>query len=127
MSQPSNPGRLIVLLAALVAFAPLSIDTYLPSLPLIASDLHADAASVQLTISLFLAGLCLGMLVYGPLSDRYGRRPLLLGGMALYLVATVGCMFAGSVEQLVAWRFFQALGGRSRLSQQGDPHRGHDP
>lgn len=111
MSQPSNPGRLIVLLAALVAFAPLSIDTYLPSLPLIASDLHADAASVQLTISLFLAGLCLGMLVYGPLSDRYGRRPLLLGGMALYLVATVGCMFAGSVEQLVAWRFFQALGG----------------
>lgn len=111
MSPTSNPGRLIVLLAALVAFAPLSIDTYLPSLPAIASDLGADAAHVQLTISLFLAGLCLGMLVYGPLSDRYGRRPLLLGGMGLYLLATVGCMFAGSVEQLVAWRFFQALGG----------------
>lgn len=111
MSRPSNPARLIVLLAALVAFAPLSIDTYLPSLPLIASDLHTSAASVQLTISLFLVGLCLGMLVYGPLSDRYGRRPLLLGGMLLYLVATLGCMFAGSVEQLVAWRFFQALGG----------------
>ncbi|MFD2644839.1 Bcr/CflA family multidrug efflux MFS transporter [Pseudomonas japonica] len=111
MTPSSNPGRLIVLLAALVAFAPLSIDTYLPSLPAIASDLGADAAHVQLTISLFLAGLCLGMLVYGPLSDRYGRRPLLLGGMGLYLLATVGCMFAGSVEQLVAWRFFQALGG----------------
>lgn len=111
MTRPSNPARLIVLLAALVAFAPLSIDTYLPSLPLIASDLQASAASVQLTISLFLVGLCLGMLVYGPLSDRYGRRPLLLGGMGLYLVATLGCMFAGSVEQLVTWRFFQALGG----------------
>jgi len=111
MTHSSNPGRLIVLLAALVAFAPLSIDTYLPSLPLIASDLNASAASVQLTISLFLVGLCLGMLVYGPLSDRYGRRPLLLGGMGLYLVATLGCIFADSVEQLVAWRFFQALGG----------------
>ncbi len=111
MTHSSNPARLIVLLAALVAFAPLSIDTYLPSLPMIASDLGADAAGVQLTISLFLVGLCLGMLVYGPLSDRYGRRPLLLGGMVLYLVATVGCMLATTVEQLVLWRFFQALGG----------------
>lgn len=107
----SRPERLIVLLAALVAFAPLSIDTYLPSLPLIAHDLGADEASVQITIGIFLAGLCVGMLFYGPLSDRYGRRPLLLGGMTLYLLATVGCMVSGSVEQLIGWRFFQALGG----------------
>lgn len=111
MTRPSNPGRLIVLLAALTAFAPLSIDTYLPSLPLIANDLGATAASVQLTISLFLAGLCAGMLIYGPLSDRYGRRPLLLGGMGLYLLATLGCMAAGTVEHLVISRFFQGLGG----------------
>lgn len=106
-----NPRRLIILLAALVAFAPLSIDTYLPSLPSIADDLNASAASVQMTIGVFLAGLCIGMLFYGPLSDRYGRKPLLLGGMALYLVASVGCMLASSVEQLIVWRFFQALGG----------------
>jgi len=107
----THPSRLIVLLAALVAFAPLSIDTYLPSLPAIAHDLQASAASVQLTIGAFLAGLCLGMLFHGPLSDRFGRKPLLLGGMLLYLGATVGCMLAGSVEQLIAWRFLQALGG----------------
>lgn len=111
MATLPRPERLIVLLAALVAFSPLSIDTYLPSLPLIAADLGASEARVQMTIGVFLIGLCLGMLFYGPLSDRFGRRPLLLGGMILYLVATVGCIQAGNVDQLIFWRFFQALGG----------------
>lgn len=109
--RPLHPQRMIVLLAALVAFAPLSIDTYLPSLPSIARDLNASAANVQMTIGVFLAGLCIGMLFYGPLSDRYGRRRLLTGGMVLYLGATIGCMFAADVSQLIAWRFLQALGG----------------
>ncbi|AIR91042.1 Bcr/CflA family multidrug efflux MFS transporter [Pseudomonas cremoricolorata] len=106
-----HPNRLIVLLAALVAFAPLSIDTYLPSLPMIASDLAADPSRVQLTIGIFLVGLCVGMLVHGPCSDRFGRRPVLLWGMALYLLATVGCLLAQSVEALIVWRLLQGLGG----------------
>ena len=108
-------ARLIALLSSLTAFGPFSIDTYLPSFPQIAEDLSTSTAQVQHTISAFLAGLCLGMLCYGPLSDRYGRRPLLLGSLALYVVATLGCLFAGNVEQLIAWRFVQALGGAGAL------------
>jgi DHA1 family bicyclomycin/chloramphenicol resistance-like MFS transporter len=111
MSSVANPQRLIVLLAALVAFAPLSIDMYLPSLPLIAADLQAAESSIQLTISAFLIGLFIGMLFYGPLSDKFGRRGLLLGGIGLYLIASIGCMLADSAEWLIAARFMQALGG----------------
>lgn len=108
-------ARLIALLASLTAFVPFSIDTYLPSLPQIAIDLSSSTAQVQHTISAFLAGLCLGMLFYGPLSDRYGRRPLLLGSLVLYGLATLGCLFVASIEQLIAWRFLQALGGAGAL------------
>ncbi|GAA0691277.1 Bcr/CflA family multidrug efflux MFS transporter [Marinobacterium maritimum] len=111
MSSVANPQRLIVLLAALVAFGPLSIDMYLPSLPLIAEDLQAPESSIQLTISAFLVGLFIGMLFYGPLSDKFGRRGLLLGGIGLYLIASIGCILANSAEWLIAARFVQALGG----------------
>lgn len=108
-------ARLIALLASLTAFVPFSIDTYLPSLPQIAVELSSSTAQVQHTISAFLAGLCLGMLFYGPLSDRYGRRTLLLGSLTLYGLATLGCLFAASIDQLIAWRFIQALGGAGAM------------
>ena len=115
MSQKGSPAlarqTLIILLAALVAFAPLSIDMYLPSLPTLARDLAANDTEVQHSISVFLVGLCLGMLFYGPLSDRFGRRPLLLGGIALYVIASLGCALAASAEQLLIWRGLQAIGG----------------
>ncbi|AJQ97673.1 arabinose efflux permease [Gynuella sunshinyii YC6258] len=104
---------LVPWLAGLQAFAPLTIGVYLPALPAITRSLSTDAASVQLTVSIFLFGLFIGMLLYGPLSDRYGRRPLLLAGIAVYIVASFGCLSAGSIHSLLGWRFVQALGAAS--------------
>lgn len=100
-----------MLLGALVAFGPLAIDLYLPALPAIAGGLGATAESVQLSITVFLAGFSLGMLFYGPISDRYGRRTVMLTGIALFAVASAACMLAMAVEQLIVARFVQALGG----------------
>ncbi|MEG2042895.1 MAG: MFS transporter, partial [Hafnia sp.] len=115
MSKIENavPKSIIVLLSALVAFGPLSIDMYLPSLPLIAQDLQTQVSEVQQTITLFLIGFSAGMLVYGPLSDRFGRKKLLLIGMVIYILATLGCVFSSQIEQLQLFRLLQAIGGAS--------------
>ncbi|WP_298374893.1 multidrug effflux MFS transporter [Azospirillum sp.] len=99
-----------VLLTALVAFGPLSTDLYLPSLPILVRVFDTDIAMVQLTLSVFLVGFAVSQLVYGPMSDRFGRRPTLLVGVSVYLVASAVCALATSVEGLIAARFFQALG-----------------
>lgn len=111
MTQTAREGRFILLLGALVAFGPLAIDLYLPALPAIAKGLAATPDAVQLSITVFLAGFALGMLFYGPVSDRYGRRRVMLSGIALFAVASLACMLATGVEQLIAARFVQALGG----------------
>lgn len=111
--EKSVPKSIIVLLSALVAFGPLSIDMYLPSLPIIAQDLQSPVSEVQKTITLFLIGFSAGMLVYGPLSDRFGRKKLLLIGIVIYILATLGCILANQIEQLQFFRLLQAIGGAS--------------
>jgi DHA1 family bicyclomycin/chloramphenicol resistance-like MFS transporter len=109
MLKPGHPA-LAALLTALVALGPLSTDLYLPSLPALTAHFAADAAAGQATLSAFLLGLAGGQLIYGPLSDRFGRRPVLLFGLALYAVASVACVFAPSMPWLIAARFLQAAG-----------------
>ncbi|CCD35344.1 Bicyclomycin resistance protein [Candidatus Paraburkholderia kirkii UZHbot1] len=103
-------GWLILLLGALAACGPLSIDMYLPSLPSLADSFGTSPAAAQSTLTSFMFGFSFGMLLYGPLSDAYGRRPVLLGGIALYALASIGCAAALSIDALVFVRFLQALG-----------------
>ncbi|HTH59636.1 MAG TPA: Bcr/CflA family multidrug efflux MFS transporter [Paraburkholderia sp.] len=102
--------RLILLLGALAACGPLGTDIYLPSLPSIAASFGVSAAAAAATLTAFVAGFSLGMLLYGPVSDAYGRRPVLLAGIGLFTVASVACWLAGSIGQLTLMRFLQALG-----------------
>jgi DHA1 family bicyclomycin/chloramphenicol resistance-like MFS transporter len=102
---------LTAVLALLTAVGPLSVDMYLPSLPDIGRELAASPAQVQLTISFYLVGFALGQIVYGPLSDRHGRKPVLLAALALFSIAGLACALAWSIDALIIARFFQALGG----------------
>jgi MFS transporter, DHA1 family, multidrug resistance protein len=108
-----RPGTfaLTALLAALSAIGPLSTDMYLPSLPDIARQLDASTAQVQLTISAYLIGFAIGQIFYGPVSDRHGRKPVLVAAIALYCVASLACALSTSIQMLIVARALQALGG----------------
>ncbi|MDR7229309.1 DHA1 family bicyclomycin/chloramphenicol resistance-like MFS transporter [Caulobacter sp. BE264] len=105
------PWRLVLLLGALTAFAPMSIDMYLSSLPSIGRTLNAAPDETQATLAAFFAGMAIGQVFYGPASDRFGRRPPLLIGIALFVAASIICALAPNIETLIAARFAQALGG----------------
>ena len=101
----------LILLALVTAIAPVALHMLVPALPLLAVAFDAPSGAVQLVLTLFLAGIAVGQLVYGPVSDRFGRRPVLLVGLALFLAGTVLCLFAWSLPALIVGRTFQALGG----------------
>lgn len=101
---------LILILGGLTALGPFSIDMYLPGFPGIALDLHTTVARVGLSLSSFFVGISAGQLLYGPLLDRYGRKPPLYLGLALYVAASLGCLAVHKIEVLIALRFVQAIG-----------------
>ena len=106
-----TPWKLILLLGALTAFAPMSIDMYLSSLPAIGRSLNAGPDQTQATLAAFFAGMAIGQIVYGPASDRLGRRGPILFGVGVYFLASVACALAPTIEALITARFVQALGG----------------
>ena len=112
--MPRERSRLLpVLLTAIVGLGALSIDMFLPSLPAMMTAFGSDAATAQLTVTLFLAGLAASQLAWGPLSDRLGRRRVLLAGLAVYAAAGTACAFAPTMMLLVVLRVVQALGAGS--------------
>ncbi|EGX55096.1 membrane transporter [Streptomyces zinciresistens K42] len=103
------------ILGGLTATPPLAMDMYLPALPQVTGALSAPAATVQLTLTACLAGMALGQLVVGPMSDRWGRRRPLLTGLAVYVVATALCALAPTVQSLIAFRLAQGLAGAAAI------------
>jgi DHA1 family bicyclomycin/chloramphenicol resistance-like MFS transporter len=105
------PVSLVLLLGAITALPPMAIDMYLPGLPAIARTFGAPSGAAQATIASFLAGMAIGQLFWGPASDRFGRRPPLILGVAIFFVASLVCALSPSLPVLIGARFVQALGG----------------
>ena len=108
-TRPTLTPPLLAVLALLSAFTPLSIDMYLPALPVIAVDLRSSAGDVQLTLSAFMIAFGVGQIFYGPAGDRFGRRPVILIGLLIYVLTSIGCAFAAAAGHLIALRFLQGL------------------
>ncbi|WP_333796666.1 Bcr/CflA family multidrug efflux MFS transporter [Rheinheimera sp.] len=111
MSRASPSFALILLFAAIIATTPLAIDMYLPAMPQLADSLHSNSVLVQQSLSIFLAFYSLGMLLFGPLADAIGRRPLALWGLTGFVLASLLLSQSDSIEAFLSWRALQALCG----------------
>ncbi len=100
----------VALLVALSSFGPLTMSIYTPVMPMISGALGAGPDEVKVTLTTYMLGFALGQLFYGPLSDRFGRRPVLLGGLLFFTATTIGCIYAHSITSLITQRFFQGVG-----------------
>jgi MFS transporter, DHA1 family, multidrug resistance protein len=113
--QQQNKAFIVFILGTLAAFAPLSIDMYLPAFPILTSEFHTSASMIQLSLTFFLLGASLGQLFTGPLSDVFGRRKPLLIGLSIYTVTSLLCVFTDSIELFILLRLIQGLAGSAGM------------
>src|ERR1700685_1987227 len=106
---------MLLMLVAMTGVAPISLYMLVPALPVLATTFDRDISVAQMTVSLYMVGIACSQIIMGPLSDRFGRRPVLLAGLGLMVVASGGCVLAETLPQLIAARFFQALGGATGM------------
>src|SRR6201991_3739635 len=106
---------MLALLVLMTGVAPISLYMLVPALPMLATTFGRDISVAQMTVSLFMVGIACSQLIMGPLSDKFGRRPVLIAGLGLMVVASVAGIFAENLPQLIAARFFQALGGATGM------------
>jgi MFS transporter, DHA1 family, multidrug resistance protein len=106
---------MLALLVVITGIAPITLYMLVPVLPVLAKTFDGPISLAQMTVSMYMVGIACSQLIMGPLSDKFGRRPVLLGGISLMVAASAACMFAESLPQLIAARFFQALGGASGM------------
>jgi DHA1 family bicyclomycin/chloramphenicol resistance-like MFS transporter len=113
--KPGTSRIMLLLLVAMTGVAPISLYMLVPALPVLASVFGRDISIAQMTVSLYMVGIACSQIVMGPLSDRFGRRPVLLAGLGLMVAASAACIFAETLPQLIAARFLQALGGATGM------------
>jgi DHA1 family bicyclomycin/chloramphenicol resistance-like MFS transporter len=111
ISMPTAPSwHVLAILSALMGFASISTDLYLPAMPAMGKSLHADAGQIEWTVSGYLVGFSLGQLLWGPIGDRYGRRASVAAGLLLFIIGSGGCALAETTSSLIGWRIVQAVG-----------------